>query len=539
MNASPAPRVVAKWRPSLLLVVATVLALVAVLPLGGLVWFRVFDNQLVRQTEAELIAQSAAIGARIAADWTRDRPADLELGAPVVPLPTIGGGLTPLRPNLDLATGRVLPPRPEARPVERAPPPDVLSRAARLTPELQATQSVTLAGFRILDAHGVVIAGRDEIGLSLAHVEEVAAAREGRVATVMRERISKHPLPPIASFSRGGTVRVFLALPVAIDGRVAAIVLASRTPAEPRETLFHDRRAFGLALVFALAAVAAVGYLFHRTITRPVDALIARTQALAAGDRTALRPLDRHGTAEFAALSQSFLDMASNLAARSDYVSTFAAHVGHEIKSPLTAIAGAAELLADDAETPTMSPAQRTAFSRQIGEDAARLGALVSRLRDLARAESTPTHGRCRPAEAITALRGEGHELAIVAEGALDRPVAMSVDTLRIVLGHLLDNAARHGAGTVTIIGTLDGGEARLTIRDDGPGISPANRDRIFDPFFTTRRMEGGTGMGLPIVRTLVETHRGTIALAETPSGAGFVVTLPLAPPTDEGSVHG
>lgn len=538
MSPASAPRVVAKWRPPLVLVVAAVLALVAALPLGGLVWFRVWDNQLVRQAEAELIAQSAAIGARIAADWTRDRPVGLVLGTPVASLPTIGDGLTPLRPKLDLATDRVLPPRPEGRPAEVAPGADVLSRAARLTPELQATQSVTLAGFRILDAGGVVIAGREEIGLSLAHVDEVAAAREGRIATVMRERVSKHPLPPIASFSRGGSVRVFLALPVAVDGRVAAIVLASRTPAEPLETLFQERRAIGLALLAALATIGAVGFLFHRTITRPVDALIARTRALAAGDRGALRPLDHHGTAEFAALSQSFLDMASNLAARSDYVSTFAAHVGHEIKSPLTAIAAAAELLADDADAPAMSNEQRAAFLRQIGDDAARLGVLVSRLRDLARAESTPTHGRCRPAEAIAALRGEGHEIAIAADGELDRPVAMSADTLRIVLGHLVDNAARHGARTTTITGSAAERAVLLAICDDGPGISPANRDRIFDPFFTTRRADGGTGMGLPIVRTLVETHRGTIDLAESPSGACFVVTLPLAPPADESSVH-
>ena len=228
--------------------------------------------------------------------------------------------------------------------------------------------------------------------------------------------------------------------------------------------------------------------------------------------------------------------MASNLAARSDYVSTFAAHVSHEIKSPLTAIAGAAELLADDTDAPAMSKEQRAAFLRQIGDDAARLGALVSRLRDLARAESTPTHGRCRPAEAIAALRGEGHEITIVSDGVLDRPIAMSADTLRIVLGHLVDNASRHGARTVTITGSAAERAVRLAIRDDGPGISPANRDRIFDPFFTTRRAGGGTGMGLPIVRTLIETHRGAIDLAESPSGACFVVTLPLAPPADESS---
>lgn len=533
MSAAAAPRVAAKWRPPLVLVVAAVLGLVAGLPLGGIFLFRIWDNQLVRQAEAELVAQSAAIAARIAAEFAERRPDGLVLGATVVPPPAIGDGLTPLRPRLDLGADAVRPPRPEGRAAEIAPSADLFAFGARLGPELRATQSLTLAGLRVLDARGVVIAGREEIGRSLAHVEEVATALAGGVGVGLRERISKHPAPPIASFSRGGSVRVFLALPVAVEGRVAAVVLASRTPAEPLEMLFHERRAIGLALLFVVATTMVVGFVFHRTITRPVRALIERTTALAAGDRDALRPLGHHGTAEFARLSQSLLDMAAALSARSDYVATFAQHVGHEIKSPLTAIAGAAELLVDDARDASMTAEQRIAFLTQIGENAERLGALVSRLRDLARAETMPTDGVARPRETIAALDGAGCGIAIRAGGDLDRAVAMSGDTLRLVLGHLVDNAARHGARQVTIDGrhldTAGGPMIGLRVEDDGPGISPANRARIFDAFFTTRRATGGTGMGLPIVRAMVETHRGTIELAESERGTAFEIALPPA----------
>lgn len=529
MSGPAAPRVVVKWRPPLALVVAAVLTLVASLPIGAILLFRVWDNQLVREAEAELAAESAALAAAIAADLARERPAGLVLGPPVIPPPAIGDGLTPLRPHLDLAADPILPSRPDARPAEVAPSGDVLAFGARLTPQLRATQALTLAGFRVLDARGVVIAGRDEIGLSLAHVEEVAAALDGRVGASLRERVSKHPVPPLASLSRGGRVRVFLAVPVAVEGRVAAVVLASRTSADLRETLYRERHALGLVLLFAVTTVATVGFLFQRTITRPVRDLIDRTRRLAGGDRTALRPLAHHGTAEFASLSQSLLDMAAGLAARSDYVSTFAAHVAHELKSPLTAIAGAAELLADDVAEPSMTSEQRAAFLRRIGENAERLGALVSRLRDLARAETTPTIGEARPDAVIAVLRAEGHAVSIAAEGVLDRPLALAADTLRIVLGHLLDNADRHGATTVTITGAIEDGYARLRVADDGSGVSPANRARIFDPFFTTRRAEGGTGMGLPIVRALVEAHRGTIDLVDGDRGATFEIVLPLA----------
>ena len=68
-----------------------------------------------------------------------------------------------------------------------------------MMPDLIATQNVTLAGFRLLDPNGVVIAGRDEVGLSLAHLNEVAQALHGRFSAALRARISKHDQPPLYS----------------------------------------------------------------------------------------------------------------------------------------------------------------------------------------------------------------------------------------------------------------------------------------------------------------------------------------------------
>ena len=85
------------------------------------------------------------------------------------------------------------------------------------------------------------------------------------------------------------------------------------------------------------------------------------------GDRNAFGPLKRHGTSEFARLAQSFLEMARRLNARSSFISTFATHVSHELKSPLTSIQGAAELLRDDidAPAPAMSDAGPPKIPRQ------------------------------------------------------------------------------------------------------------------------------------------------------------------------------
>jgi len=68
-----------------------------------------------------------------------------------------------------------------------------------------------------------------------------------------------------------------------------------------------------------------------------------------------------------------------------------------------------------------------------------------------------------------------------------------------------------------------------VTVSDDGPGIPAADRARIFEPFFTTRRASGGSGLGLPIVNSLIAAGGGSLALAESESGACFEIVLPLA----------
>lgn len=103
----------------------------------------------------------------------------------------------------------------------------------------------------------------------------------------------------------------------------------------------------------------------------------------------AIRAPDHHGTRELAMLSQGFLDMAERLYDRTDYIATFAAHVSHELKSPLSSIQGAAELLRDAADE--MSERERQKFLDNVIADAQRLTALVERLRELARADNPHT----------------------------------------------------------------------------------------------------------------------------------------------------
>src|SRR4029079_1104086 len=152
-------------------------------------------------------------------------------------------------------------------------------------------QKVTLAGFRLLDPNGVVVAGRDEVGLSLAHLEEVREALQGRFKGVLRVRISKNEQPSLYSMSRGTGMRVFIAMPVIVRGQVAGVVYASRTPSNVFKYMYEQRSRVVLAMLSMIVPTLLIGFLFHRTITGPMRELVERTNLVGKGYRDALQPL--------------------------------------------------------------------------------------------------------------------------------------------------------------------------------------------------------------------------------------------------------
>jgi signal transduction histidine kinase len=527
----PAPGPPRKWRPSLSLVVFLVLTSVLLLPLFSLYFLKVYQNQLIQQTEAELIAQSAALAAVFRRDVETGIPQGVALGTRIPPAAQKPSDepYQPIWPKLELANESLLPPRPEARPPSAPADPAFVALGARMMPDLVATQSVTLAGFRLLDPNGIVIAGREDVGLSLAHLQEVAEALQGRFSGALRVRISKHDQPSLYSMSRGTGMRVFTAMPVIARDQVAGVVYASRTPSNVFKYLYEQRGKVALAVLFMIVPTLLIGFLFHPTITEPMRELIERTNLIGNGDRDALRPLRRHGTSEFARLSQSFLEMARRLNTRSSFISTFATHVSHELKSPLTSIQGAAELLRDDVDAPTMDDEDRRKFLDNIIADADRLTKISVRLRDFARAENPVALGAAKLADTIAGLRSAFATLDIQAGGDLDTPMRISEENAAIIFSNLADNAMRHKSSTLDLSAIRQANLLRVKVSDNGEGVSPNNRTQIFDSFFTTRRDSGGTGMGLAIVRAMLDAHGGAIRLIDTEQGTAFELTIPVA----------
>ena len=519
-----------KWRPSLGLVIAAMLAIVISLPVASLLFFRFYDNQLVRETESELIAQGAAISAIMKHFILEAEISETMFGSrlDIQNLAHKDAIYTPLLPMLELADEKILPPRPKMRKAEAGKKPDFVKVGAMLAPIIRETQKNTLAGFRILDPLGKVISGREEVGGSLAHIPEIRAALEGSYKSVIRVRISDKPTPPIASISRGAGIRIFMALPVIINDQVAGVVYLSRTPSNVLKELYQQRWRLLFAVIFVLIATFLIGYIFFRTVKNPIEKLQLRSEQIGRGERGAMRPLNIHGSREVAELSSSMMDMARKLYERTDYINTFTTHVTHELKSPLTAIQGAAELLQDQANG--MNGVQREKFLKNIVEDTDRSVLLLERLRELARADNPITNGHVSIRVLVDDLRSRFTKINLFFVGDKELKMAMTLENASIVFTNLIENAVNHGATEVVITANRVIDKIIIDVSDNGNGISPANATRIFDLFFTTRRDHNGTGVGLGIVKAMLKAHGSKIHLKRSDVGTGtiFEVELPV-----------
>jgi len=295
---------------------------------------------------------------------------------------------------------------------------------------------------------------------------------------------------------------------------------------------YLNSEALVAALVVILIVTVLVGFVFLRALTGPVTELTERTARLTAGDRSATAPLARYGNREVADLSAGLFGMADALFARTDYISNFARHVSHEVKSPVTSIRGAAELLLD--QSADMTGEERQRFLENILADTHRIAALLDRLQDLAMADHGLERGETDLAEVIAELTGRFSELTVVSDVPAGVSVGLTAESASIVFGNLLENAQQNDAAKVTIRATSAERMVQIDVADDGRGVSKGNEDRIFDLFFTTRRETGGTGMGLGIVRSVLIASGGGIELmpdhrGEDAFGATFRILVPAA----------
>lgn len=488
------------------------LFVVAALPGFGAVFLRVYENTLVRQTEAELVAQGAALAAAAAAQGPGGR------GAPLSP-----SRIVPPGEGVDLSLTPILPERPPPIPAGSVAP-DAMTAAVRLAPILRATQMTTLAGILLLDRDGRIAAGTRAQG-SYARLPEVAAALQGRPMTVLRRNGAYRAVYRFEWLSRAAAIRVHHARPIVVNGRVVGVLLLSRSARALFRGLYEDRGKILIGIAAILSALVLLSGIISRGVTRPIEQLGLATRAVASG-RGTVPEVPPTAAIEIQGLYADFAAMTAAIDHRSRYLRDFAYAVSHEFKTPLAGIRGAIELLQDH---PDMAAADRHRFLANADADADRLALLVTRLLELARADMAAPADDATDAATIVARVADAwrsEAFAIHVSWAAPPPlVALPAATIETALATLFDNARQAGAGSVEVTGTVTAQHVALRVADDGPGIAGGDAARLFKPFFTTRRSAGGTGLGLAIARSLLEAGGGTIALAGP--GATFVLTLP------------
>lgn len=509
----------ARWpRLRLRTIVFATLFTVAALPGIAAMFLRVYENTLVRQTEAELVAQGAALAAVAASQWP---------GAAVtMPDPQ---DFRPEPPTIDLSSSDILAERPSPQAKASAPDADAAIVWSTLAPVAARTRQVTLSSILLLDRQGLIAS--EPSGQSLAALPEVATALAGRPETVLRRNGDYRATYQFEWLSRAAAVRVHHARPVIVDGRVVGVLLLSRSARSLFKGLYADRGKIllGIAAIFMLLLV--LSSVLSRGIVRPVEALARASRALALGRQDFPEP-PRTAAVEIQDLYADFARMAEAIERRSRYLRDFAHAVSHEFKTPLSGIRGTLEILGDHGDS--MAPDERRRFLANADADAARLTMLSTRLLELARADLSANDpaGRADLAAILNRLadayRADGFAVAATLPDSLPL-LAIRDASLEAIASALIDNSRQAGASRVSFTADQEAGSVRITVADNGPGIAKADRARIFEPFFTTRRATGGSGLGLPIIKSLIEAADGSLALVDSNSGAAFELELPLA----------
>jgi len=311
-----------------------------------------------------------------------------------------------------------------------------------------------------------------------------------------------------------------------------ALVLAQSL--EPQDKVL---RKLGLVmLLFGAAGVLAAalaGWAVARNGLRPVRRLTDAVEEIARTED--LRPLRVEGDDEMARLATAFNSMLRSLEASRDRQRQLVADAGHELRTPLTSLRTNLDLLsqADAAQESTLPPEARAELLDDVSAQIAELTTLIGDLIELARDEPI-VGGVVEPVDvgevverALTRvkLRAPSVHWATAVEPWL---IDGEANPLERAVTNLLDNAAKWSPADGTVTVRLIGGT--LTVSDEGPGIPEEDLPHVFDRFYrsVSSRSMPGSGLGLSIVRQVVERHGGTVSARTGPvGGALFTVTLP------------
>ncbi len=345
-------------------------------------------------------------------------------------------------------------------------------------------------------------------------------------------------------------------VPIEIDNRTVALLVpldvAPRLGQAEQTVLRQVQRAILLSAFVAGLAAVGIGGLVVYTLLRPLTALHQGVTALGRGDLSVVVPV--HSNDELGKLAEAFNAMTAQLRRHEELRKQLLADVAHELRTPLSVIQGNLQAMLEGVYPLSADEVRTVHRQTQL------LSRLVEDLHELAQAEAGALPLQRQPQSVTAALQQmaslvspvmarRGITLQVTTPSP-DLVISVDPDRLQQILYNLLGNALRHtpAGGTIRLHATQTAaGRARIFVADSGPGIPPEHLPHVFDRFYRVPRdtsthlkwesgardesdLTSGAGLGLAIVRALVEAHGGTLGVENTPgSGATFWVELPLA----------
>ena len=379
---------------------------------------------------------------------------------------------------------------------------------------------------QVLDVSGQVLvdsAALETGGPGLPGLPEDESAAATSAAAPMAEPVVRAPVYV-------GTVNV---------GAVRVASLSPGSLLSASDLQFSSASTAGLALAAALAVAlaTAAGILYSRVFARPINRVTKTADALRAGDLDARTGMG--GDDAIGMLGSTLDEMAASIEAEREFERRLTADVAHELRTPLQAIQATVEAMQDG-----VLPADGEHLG-VVRNETVRLGRLADSILELSRLENRsvpirrdaidPALPLTRAVESHRALL-ESLELTMATSIEEGATVNADIDLLTQAFGNLLSNAARYTpeGGTVTVALRIEGRQAVASIKDTGIGIPEDQRDRIFTRFFRSdaarERSRSGFGIGLAVVREIVEQQGGTVGFTANEPGPGttFEVRLPL-----------
>ena len=393
---------------------------------------------------------------------------------------------------------------------------------------------------------------RDRIRATTADVNRL----EGLLGTPVEQDLLRQVrtcLDEYRQFVEGGTLPPGHPHPaIELEDMLDRLYQASATELWRRqaalETLASRTRALGLtALVAASLIGLGLGAFAVFRLARPLHQLRTATQAVAA--REFSEPLDTAGPSEIRDLTGAFNSMAVRLGEIDRLKDEFFTGVSHDLRTPLASIRWSADLLHTGALGP-LTPKQMR-LVETIQSSSRRLLALVGQIVELGRLRAGRLQLDLRPTDIHDAIAQALEEIAPLAErGGLHLDVTVpdglplaAADTERVqqIFVNLLANAVRFTppGGSVQVSVSLEEGEVLVCVADTGVGIPADLVPKIFDPYEQAHRGRGGSGVGLTVVRSLVEAHGGRVWVeSDEGRGSRFMFTLPVATPALRSAVR-